>query len=72
MCVTASSPRSKIKQETLVIARPLAGAAGARSRSFAMVFLNNKNHTSNVTCDKACMANMLALAPKPPGNGAKL
>ena len=72
MCVTASSPTSKIKQETMVIGRPLSGQSSAKQRSFAMVFLNNKNASVSVTCDRACMKNMLAMAPKPPGNSAKL
>ena len=59
-CVTASSPKSKIKQATLVMGRPLGLGA---PHSYAMVFLNNLNRSASVTCDAACMANMLALRP---------
>ena len=59
-CVTATSPRSKIKQTTMVLGRPL----GVDSpHSFAFVFLNNKNISSSVTCDEQCMANAMALLP---------
>jgi hypothetical protein len=59
-CVTATSPRSKIKQTTMVLGRPL----GVDSpHSFAFVFLNNKNVSSSVTCDEQCMANAMALLP---------
>eukprot|EP01048_Picozoa_sp_COSAG05_P016290 COSAG05_NODE_2079_length_3603_cov_2.777968_2_plen_345_part_00 len=58
-CVTASTPKSKIKQATLIIGRPLAGAP----RSFAMVFLNNLDHSTSVTCDTQCMGRMLAMRP---------
>ena len=61
MCVTASSPTSKIKQVTMVFGRPLSNS------SFAMLFLNNKNITQTVTCDATCMDNMLALQPKSDG-----
>lgn len=64
MCVTASNPTSKIKQNSMVIGRPLGGLGFGEPRSFALLFLNNHNATMTVTCDATCMRNLLAMAPK--------
>jgi hypothetical protein len=58
MCVTASSPVSKIKQTTMVFGRPISGGA------YAMLFLNDYNVSKSVTCNASCMENMLTLKPK--------
>lgn len=58
MCVTAENPVSKIKQVTMVFGRPVSDGA------FAMLFLNNFNVSKSVTCDSACMENMLTLKAK--------
>lgn len=60
-CVTASNPKTTILPITLVVGRPL---GLEEPHSYAMVFLNNRNSSTNVTCDTTCMANMLALKPK--------
>ena len=59
-CVTASNPKTTILPITLVVGRPL---GLEEPHSYAMVFLNNRNSSMNVTCDATCMANMLALKP---------
>ena len=56
--MTAQNPVSKIKQTTMVFGRPINDGA------FAMLFLNNFNVTKSVTCNSACMENMLTLKPK--------
>ena len=57
MCLTAQNPVSKIKQTTMVFGRPL------NDGMFAMLFLNDFNATKSVTCDTACLKNMMTLKP---------
>lgn len=56
LCVTAArsspGPGPAIKRQTMVLGKPLgAGAA----RSFALLFLNNRNQSATITCDRACL-----------------
>eukprot|EP01047_Picozoa_sp_COSAG01_P051903 COSAG01_NODE_5401_length_4294_cov_154.339226_6_plen_213_part_00 len=62
---------SKIKAETMILGRPLAdpppsaedvGAAasgpGPGPKSFALLFLNNKQTTQTITCDSTCLGKL--------------
>eukprot|EP01043_Picozoa_sp_COSAG02_P025842 COSAG02_NODE_1466_length_12483_cov_37.157703_5_plen_311_part_00 len=60
-CVTASNPKTTIKPITLVVGRPL---GLSEPHAYAMVFLNNQNASTNVTCDVQCMHNMVSLKPR--------
>ena len=65
-CVTASNPKTTIKPITLVVGRPL---GLSEPHAYAMVFLNNQNTSTNVTCDVQCMHNMLSLKPRASAEG---
>ena len=51
LCVTygAPGPGPVIKGTTMILGRPLA------NKSFAVLFVNNNNETTTITCDAACV-----------------